>query len=214
MTLLPRPQSTGEARRWGAIVSFASALAFSLALASPGQGGFIGDYAPGLFTLINTNANGLVIPSEDNLSIVLWGGNLGSGEPGTTDFIISAAGEGVVRFDWAYASFDEAGYDWAGFLLGSSFFQLADTNGMSGTESYHVSLGQTFGFRVETLDNQYEPGILTISDFIAPPGAEVPESDSDVPEPAYWPVLLVVTATVAAARLRLNRTNRGERGSV
>jgi hypothetical protein len=202
MTLLLRAQTTSEAKRWCGIVSFASALAFSVALAPPAQGGFIGDYAPGNFTLINLNANGFLVPSEDNHSIVLWGGNNGSGEPGRTDFVITAKGKGVVQFGWAYLSFDIPQYDRAGFLLETTFLQLADTDGMSGTESFRVSLGQTFGFRVATDDNLGEPGVLRILAFSAP-------SSAAVPEPCSWPTLLVIAAAAAAKR-RLSRSGRGK----
>jgi hypothetical protein len=65
-----------------------------------------------------------------------------------------------------------------GYLIDGVFTQLADTSGESGFASFSVTFGETFGFRVATVDNQGEPGILTVSDFSAPAPSAVPEPDT------------------------------------
>ena len=190
------------------ILAFCWALGF-LALTSPAQAAFTGAYALNQFTLTNMNADGKAITPDGGLSIVLTGGNNGSGQAGTTDLVAFAAGAGTVQFHYSYSSLDFPGADFAGYLLGAAltFTQLADTDGQSGNAMFAVSNGQKFGFRVGTQDNTGEPGILTISSFIAPAGTP------SVPEPGTAPMLLlaVAGASLAAAyrRVRIKRRQEG-----
>lgn len=59
--------------------------------------------------------------------------------------------------------------------MNGSFTQIAD-NGSQGTgfSQFNVLAGDTFGFRVFTLDDQFGPGNATISNFSAPGSAPVP----------------------------------------
>jgi hypothetical protein len=143
------------------------------------------------FTLTNTNADGSVQVSGDGLSVALTGGNNGSGLPGTTDFLTSALADGVVNFAFSYASLDTPTFDFAGYLLGSTFVQLADTDGEFGNATFPVTLGESFGFRVGTVDNEGEPGILTVSNFSAPGSAAIPE-------PGTLPLAILGTAAILA----------------
>ena len=158
--------------------------------------GFIGDYALNNFTLVNTNADGSVTTPDNGLTAVLTGGNNGSGEPGTTDLLTTAAGTGTVAFHYSYSALDFPGFDYAGYLIDSAFVQLADTDGQSGNASFMVTAGQIFGFRVGTLDNTGEPGILTISNFSAPSGGGA------VPEPVTAPVVFMGLAAAVYYRCR------------
>lgn len=157
--------------------------AFILALASHANAGFIGPYALGNFTLINTPTcggdilNGSATTPDNGNTVVLTGSNSGSGCAGTTDLLTTAQGAGTVQFNYSYSSLDAPGADFAGYLRGSMFTQLADTNGQSGAVSFQVSSGQSFGFRVGTTDNTGEPGVLAVSNFSAP------GTVSAVPEP-------------------------------
>jgi PEP-CTERM motif len=174
------------------------ALGFSLALTVPAKAAFTGDYALNRFTLMNANADGTVLTPDAGLSIVLTGGNNGSGLPGMTDFVATATGAGLVRFQYSYATLDLPMADFAGYLLGGAFSQLADTDGQSGTAMFTVNSGQSFGFRVGTSDNTSEPGIFTISNFTAPSGA------ATVPEPGTGLLLLAVAgAALAVQRYRI-----------
>lgn len=185
-------------------------MGFGFALAPQAKAGFIGNYALNQFTLTNTNADGSAFTPDFGLSLVLTGGNNGSGDPGTTDFTRAATAAGLVQFQYSYSSLDDPGaigspFDFAGYLLGGAFLELAHVDGQSGSAMFAVAAGQVFGFRAGTLDNLGEPGILTISNFSAPSGAAVPE-------PGAAPVLLAAAAALATAR-RMNRTSRREEGA-
>lgn len=130
---------------------------------------------------------------------MITGGNTGTGLSGWTDLTIAALGSGILTFDYSYSSLDSPPYDWAGYLLGSSFVQLADSDGQSGTIAVPVSSGQIFGWRVATFDNTFEPGVLTLSGFSAPAGG------APIPEPGSWMLVLAGVAGAAAVRRWRNR---------
>ena len=179
-------------------------LAFVFLLVSPlgARAGMIGAYDPSLWTLTNTSADGFVTPIATGVEIT--GGNTGSGNPGTTDFQIVAVGTGLVSFSFVYFSLDSPTFDYAGYLLGPNFFPLADSSGISGSQSFAVTLGENFGFRVGTVDNQYEPGVLDISDFNAP----VSTVSTGAPEPATGAIVLAALAFVLGIRLRQRRSHQ------
>ena len=147
------------------MLPFCLALILGLGCAQQASAGIIEDYPFSDFTLINTNADGLGLAGVS--SLVLIGPNNGSGLPGTTDLITSAKATGTISFNYSYSTLDVwapgdfgAPFDFAGYLIGATFYQLADNDGQSGTASFAVTAGQTFGFRVASADNTYEPGIL------------------------------------------------------
>ena len=172
---------------------FIQALGLIIFLAPVAHAGFVGDYALNQFTLANTNADGFVSTPDNGLTAVLTGGNNGSGLPGTTDLLTTATGTGTVAFHYTYSALDFPGFDYAGYLVDSAFMQLADTDGQSGDATFTVTAGQMFGFRVGTLDNSGEPGILTISNFSAPSGG-----GGAVPEPGTALILCTGLAVAAA----------------
>jgi len=177
---------------WGAMV-------LSSALAPQARANFMGYYDFGNFTSSSTSDGSAWTP-DSGLTVVIQGGNDGTGVPGTTDLLINAAAAGTVQFDYMYNSLDTPGFDGAQFLLNGNITPLADTNGESGTGiSFSVNAGDLFGFEVWTADNQGEPGILTVSNFSAPGGANDP-----VPEPRTLPMVLLA-ATVVAAYRRMKR---------
>jgi hypothetical protein len=150
---------------------------------------FIGPYAINTFAVTNINANGFD-DSPDIATLVLTGPNNGSGYPGTTDFTTVAAYGGWFRFHWAYASRDDPSYDDAGYLVASDFIFLSDSSGDFGDAAFTLAAGETFGFRLESVDNQNEPGVLTITQFEAP----VPEPGSGAL--VFVPVAFAVTTLV------------------
>ncbi len=161
------------------------AAVLSVLLTPQAHAAFVDAYALSNFTLTNTTTcpgfdmpNGFVTGSPDGLSLVLTGSNSGSGCAGTTDLTINAASSGVVQFDYSYSSLDFPGYDWAAYLLAGLPIQLTDGDPpLSGTVTFQVTAGESFGFRVATADNEGEPGVFAISNFSAPSGV------SPVPEP-------------------------------
>jgi hypothetical protein len=210
-TLNKGRQSKGEARKWACRSAFLAAL---FCAATPGAfAAFVNEYALSNFSLSNLNADGSVslLPGG---SLVITGGNNGSGLFGVTDVTIVSASAGAVSFDYAYSSLDFPGFDFAAYLLGgpsayntsTSFTQFADSDGMAGSISFPVNQGQVFGFRVATDDNTNEPGIVTISNFVAPASA--------VPEPGTFPMIvggavLLVFGRIKPATFRLRRSAVG-----
>ncbi|GEM_PF-2024561 len=170
----------GERRRLARLL-----LLTALLLASPMisrlDAAFIAPYAPGNFTLTNTNADGFIEFRLDG-SLVITGGNTGSGLAGSTNLLVSSVGNGMVSFNFAYFTLDDVLAEVAGYMVGGTFTQLADRNGEAGPVSFSVTSGQTFGFRIDTADNQAEPGYLTITNFQAPSGP----GGSQIPEPSTW----------------------------
>ena len=181
---------------------FLTLLAFSAASA---DAAFIGPYNPNSFVLTNMNSDGFA-EFRPNGSLVLTGGNNGSGTPGTTDFLVSAAGTGLVTFNFSYSSLDAVLAEVVGYMIGSSFTLLADRDGTAEPVpvSFAVTAGQTFGFRITTADNTGEPGILTVSNFAAPAGP-------GVPEPSTWISVAAGLATAAFWRRRFRTKSKGLR---
>ena len=137
--------------------------------------GFSGSYDPANWTFLNTGAstNGSVDPSSAPSSITLTGGSSGYGS-GATNYTVVVATSGTWSFDWNYSSTDISNYDTANFLLNGSPTFLATNNSQGGSSvSIPVNLGDTIGFQVFSADNSYGPGVLTVSNFMAPE-VEVP----------------------------------------
>jgi hypothetical protein len=149
-------------------------------LASSATAAFIGPYDLANWSLINTNGDGSVMTPDGGQSIVLSGPNNGSGLGGSTDILIAAASAGLCQFDWSYSSLDGSGFDSAGYLAAGAFSPLADTTGELGSAAFVVNAGDEFGFRVLTVDNWGEPGILTISRFDVSQVVATPEPGSFV----------------------------------
>ncbi len=129
--------------------------------------GFQGDYAPSNFTLVTNGGDGSVNTGGAPASIVLTGSDNGTG--GDTDFrmIVPGVAPTVLKFNWVYNTIDP-GFDRGIYLvLGGSGVFLADTDGQSGSVSILASPGDTFGFRVNSDDGIFGPGILTVSNFSA-----------------------------------------------
>jgi hypothetical protein len=135
---------------------------------------FVTPYALSDFTLVNSaNANGTATTPDNGRTVVFTGPNDGSGLPGFTELTVVARGTGLFQFDYVYTSLDVADVDFAGYLVNGHFFPLATSSGQSGTISVPVNIGDHIGFRIDTLDNIAEPGVLTISKFSAPRPAPV-----------------------------------------
>jgi hypothetical protein len=141
------------------------------------------------FVLTNLNADGTAVSLDGGISVILTGGNNGSGLSGTTDLLAIATGPGPIEFQYTYSSVDDPTFDWAGYLVGDQFSRLADTNGQFGSASFLVMGGDIFGFRVVTDDNTQEPGVFTISDFRV--------DSTAVPEPATLPLVLAAAMAIA-----------------
>jgi len=115
------------------------------------------------FTLTNTNADGMVTTLPDDSGFTLTGGNNGSGLVGETDFAIPSPGSFTVSFLYAYSTLDFPFFDHAGYQVGGVQVLLAEMDGDSGSATFAVSPGQSFGWWIVTDDNLGEPGVLDVS---------------------------------------------------
>ena len=161
--------------------------------------GFQGPYAPANWTLTTNGGDGSVVTLGAPTSITLIGSATGSGNPIPTDFTTLAVGDGLVSFSWNYETFDSEGPNWDpfGYLLGGVFTQLTDDSGaqtQSGTASFSVLAGQTFGFRVFSVDDTFGPAQSIISSF------EV--GSAAVPEPGTWAAAALLAGGAAFMRWR------------
>jgi hypothetical protein len=207
--ILSAVRSSRQSRRGFALRLAAVGLVLMIAARSELQGaviGFTGEYDLANFTLLNsTFANGYATVAPGGLPLVLTGPNDGSGLPGITDLFIAAPAAGLVQFSFEYSTLDpDPGFDYAGYLLNGTFYQLADTVGQTGDVTFLVDPGILFGFRVGSVDNIGEPGVLTIISFSAP------ESEAYIPEPGSF--VLVLSALLLfglSRRLARSRTGAG-----
>src|SRR5271170_296596 len=108
-------------------------LAISVMLAPEAKAGFIESYPLSSFTLMNSPTsiltNGTAVMQGQTL--VITGGNSGTGEPGTTELTTTALAAGQIAFDYAYFTLDIAGQDSAGYLINGLFVPLANSSGPS-----------------------------------------------------------------------------------
>lgn len=158
----------------------ATASLVAVALPEVAEANFSGPYDVANWTFQNTggSTNGSVNTSGAPNSILLTGGDTGSGMAGTTDFTIVAVASGTVSFDWTFSSFDSLANDFGNFLLNGvptllSLSYLPD----SGSFSINVNQGDIFGFQCLTTTNMFGAAMLGVSNFNGPTGS-VPENGS------------------------------------
>ncbi len=127
--------------------------------------------------------------------LILTGPNDGSGFPGTTDFVATAASSVSITFYYTFTTWDDPSWEYAGYILtdnysidcSSCFYQLADTDGEQGSFTLNVLPNETFGFRVGSVDNTGYPGILTVGSV-----------DPAVPEPGSLSLAILGSAALLA----------------
>ena len=149
--------------------------------------------AAATFTLTNSaGGDGFVVINSPTV-FTLFSGNDGTGN-NVTSFTTTAAAATTISGKWRYYTFDVDGssFDPAGFLLNGVRTQLT-TNGIprpafqTGTFSFAVNAGDSYGFFVRTTDGALGRGVMTI-------GA--------VPEPQSWVMLIAGFGLVGAAARR------------
>lgn len=177
---------TRNVSRWAALAVTSTAC---LTLSATASADFTGYYDPAnwTWTELGTGVGSYV---ADANTLVMTTGDAGV----DTDsyFHILAAADGTFSFDWAYSSVDDPGFDAGYYVLDdlSNYIFLSTTDGESGSISVQVSAGDLIGFNVYSVDGEFGPGVLTITNFAAP-----------VPEPASMAIL----GLGAAALLRRRR---------
>jgi len=169
--------------------------------------GFQGPYDPANWTLTTNGGNGSVDTSGAPASVMLVGSDAGSFSQIFTDFTTLAVGDGLVSFSWDYITFDSGGPSWDpfGYLLGGTFTQLTDNGGgqsQSGSASFSVLAGQTFGFRVNSVDDTTGPAQSIISSFEAPGAA--------IPEPGTWAAAALLAGGAGFMRWRKRHRPGGD----
>jgi hypothetical protein len=164
----------------------AGALMMGLPAAASAQ--FTGYYAhPWTFARTNPGSGAFWTGSTSSLTIT--GHNAGGGGD-TATYTIPALLGGLVSFNWSYSSTDTDDYDRGGYIINGFKTVLANNASQgSGSGSFFVNTGDIFGFYVESADGNFGPGILSISNFVAP-----------VPEPATLTVIGLGLAAVARRR--------------
>jgi hypothetical protein len=96
-----------------------------------------------------------------------------SGIRGITWYRAVASSTGTISVDYAYTTTDFDDYDGAGWVRNNSFTAVV-TNGnapTSGTITFSVNVGDTFGFGVFTDDGIFGSGTATFTNFVPAPGA-------------------------------------------
>jgi hypothetical protein len=177
------------------------ALALLVVAATPAHAAFTGYYAIENFTLTNSNGDGFATFNAG--SLVLTGGNNGSGLPGVTDFLITAPTAGTVSFNYLYDSTDDPGHDAALYRIVGLQPEFLANDFATGSVSFQIFANEMFGFRVVTDDNTFDPGVLTISNFSAPTAV----TSGNVPEPGTFSLLTVAAAAFTGWRLRVARNS-------
>jgi hypothetical protein len=108
-------------------------------------------------------------------SMELFGGN--SGVRGITWYSTVASSAGTISVGYAFGnpSGDFGDFDGAGWVLNGVFTAVVtnDNGPRTGTITFSVNAGETFGFGVFTADGRSGAGAATFTNFVPAPGAIV-----------------------------------------
>ncbi|MEO1624594.1 MAG: HYR domain-containing protein, partial [Bacteroidota bacterium] len=165
--------------------------------------GFTGDYAPGNWTYV-TNGDGQVVTSGAPDSVVLYGPDDGNWYT-QSNMTTTITQNGTISFNWSYRSEDldaAAGFDPAGIIYNGVYYQLtsgtswffngvlyADGNTVqSGSVSFNVNAGDSFGFYQYTIDAVEGSGIFRIENFNAPGNIPSPTLSSGLASGSNFPI--------------------------
>jgi hypothetical protein len=138
--------------------------------------GFQGNCAPANWT-VQQPGNGSVDFLAAPINAILTSND--DSAPGNTFVSIEIQGdnEGIVSFSYFYTTNDQDGaqFDPFGYLLNGAPIQLvpppslANGESVSGSFSFQISAGDTFGFYAESTDNALGPSVTEITDFMYVP---------------------------------------------
>ncbi len=147
------------------VVAFLLCIGFC-ALSANAQG-FSGYYDPSNWD-ISSVGDGSADWSGAPGQLVVIGPDDGSNTAGGIQVTIMVPADGTWSFDWLYNSEDDPGFDDGMWYLNGVNTLLSDTNGENGNFSLAVETGDTIGFTVNSDDQVFGEGILTITNFSAP----------------------------------------------
>jgi len=172
-------------------------LSLSAAPASAAIIGFTGPFDVSNWATVNQSTNGFFDTSGAPNSVVIYGGNDGSGQQGFTSFsVVNPYPYKIqITFDWSYTTADFSSF-WDPFWVVTYFFggnwtKITDDLGpasQSGSAKFGLLPLNVFSFRIETLDNYFGRGQVSISNFAA------------VPEPTSMAVFGTALAGLAIRR--------------
>jgi hypothetical protein len=177
-----------------AVIGFAANSAHAMGL------GFDGVYDPANWTQFILS-NGSVDTTNAPVSVTLIGADNNAPNPGQTNFTIVAPFAGQVSFDWAYTTSDlDASTDPFGYILNTTFFKLSDDvkSNQSGSYSFGVVVGDTFGFSQRSTDSDFGAAETIIAKFVAPTGP----GPGPASVPAPLPLFGVGASLIWSRRLR------------
>ena len=185
--------------RAGLVVAATAGAVFGQAPAhAHGINGFTGPYEPANWTFEGGQGNGSVDTSGTPGTLEMKGSNNGFAD--NTDYTAKSVKTGHVTFDYAYTSSDEDGYDGFGYLLNGNYTELASSDNVFGSAFFNLVDGDTFGFRLTSLDATNGPGSVSITNFTAPGD---PHHDNDpVTAPGPLPILGASAAFGWSRKLR------------
>jgi hypothetical protein len=130
---------------------------------------------------------------------------LASDLAGPTIMVITAQNAGTVQFDWTYKS---RGSNGAGYVVNNNQTTFSNPNSLgfqSGHASFKVNANDSFGFFIgansplNAPSPSNPPGILTITNFSAPPGTVIPPTPDCNGPLTVAPTINQVTAGIAQA---------------
>jgi PEP-CTERM motif len=149
---------------------------------------FNGIYDVGNWTTTLTNSDGAVDTSSAPDFITMVGGDNGSGGPGEILFSMIAPHNDSFAFNWTYLTFDFDGsaFDPAGYEIDGVKTQLSPSSSEfgflgSGVTTVNLTSGESFGFYVDSTDNDLGPAILQVS----------AGDSTSVPEPSTLALLII-----------------------
>lgn len=188
------------------LAAYAAAGAAVLGANSVADADWTGSYAHANWTFSNLGANGGSVSNQTTTTLSLTSGDLGIGSgtgvndgmggAGTSQYTITAAGTGLVTYDWTMTTGDTGHWDYHGHVLNGVYTVLGDNGGpANGSASFAVNLGDTFGLWVHTRDGAFGGLTANFSNFFAPEA---------IPEPTA--AALLALGTVAGLGLRRRRS--------
>ena len=164
--------------------------------------GFSGEFATSNFTLNTNGGDGSVNLGGAPASIALSGSNADTNAMVDTDYTITVATDTMLSFNWSYSTEDSAAsYDPAYYVInGASNLIFDDSLSISGSgavSSIVLNAGDTFGFRVKTIDDSLGRATLTITGVVG---------TNPIPEPSTYAAVAGIGALVSVAyRRRIRR---------